>query len=93
MDIRAFEIVLTIMSGLGILRFILTLNLGICNELRIIQKFSIIKCMIFIIVIQTDVLELTLPDVNLMKESVIALEFFQLLLIAYWNYKTYGFSR
>ena len=90
LGVRIADFLITSISGYFVLKFILTLNLGVMKEYSIIQKFFLIKTLVFVTVVQTSISMLLLPKTMVAVKIMYMVELLELDVIAYLFYTTYS---
>ncbi|CAI2367538.1 unnamed protein product [Moneuplotes crassus] len=87
---RTMGFLVTIIGTYLILRYILTLNLGILKEYAIMKKFYLIKLFIIITMVQTSLFMLIIPDSEVSRNALYSIQLVELMFITYHTYQMYG---
>ena len=61
LGLRLIDVIVTSIAGLFVLKFVLTLNLGVLKEFNIMKKFFLIKTLIFVTIVQNIIAGILLP--------------------------------
>jgi len=89
LGLRLIDVIVTSIAGLFVLKFVLTLNLGVLKEFNIMKKFFLIKTLIFVTIVQNIIAGILLPKTEVAMKLLLWFELLELDVISYWFYKAF----